>query len=305
MTMNDYHDRPADDPYQPAEDRPVAGWPGQNPDEHTDGGTDEHTDETPREGEPLVGEVADEEPAGEYDAADGSDLPGEHGRHERTDESVLAEADRPEESEAADPERVSEPFGTEEPIIVTEPEHAEAEHAEAEHAEAEPVAVAEPHEDAEPVAVAEPHEDAEPVAVAEPHEDAEPVVVAEPHEDAEPVAVEPVQAETEPEAEPVLEGARPTEGNDLTVENLLDAEAVARFHDRWREVKGSFVDDPSDAVRQASALSGEAVDELTAALARLRQNLDGHWDEGKETDTERLRVALRGYGSLIDHILTR
>ena len=270
MTMNDYHDRPADDPYQPAEDQPVAGWPGHDPNEHTDDGTDEHTDETPREGEPLVGEVANEEPAGEYDAADGSDLPGEHGRHERTDESVLAEADRPEESEATDPERVSEPFGTEEPIIVTEPE---PEHAEAEHAEAEPVA--------------------------------EPVAVAEPHEDAEPVAVEPVQAGTEPEAEPVLEGARPTEGNDLTVENLLDAEAVARFHDRWREVKGAFVDDPSDAVRQASALSGEAVDELTAALARLRQNLDGHWDEGKETDTERLRVALRGYGSLIDHILTR
>lgn len=61
----------------------------------------------------------------------------------------------------------------------------------------------------------------------------------------------------------------------------------------------------ADAVRQASALTGEAVDELTAVLGRLRQNLDGHWDEGEENDTERLRVALRGYGSLIEHILTR
>ena len=89
------------------------------------------------------------------------------------------------------------------------------------------------------------------------------------------------------------------------VENLLDAEAAERFRDRWREVKGAFVDDPSDAVQQASTLSREVVDELTAALARLSQDLDGRWDEGKESDTERLRVILRGYGSLIERILTR
>lgn len=47
------------------------------------------------------------------------------------------------------------------------------------------------------------------------------------------------------------------------------------------------------------------MDELIAALGRLRKDLDDHWDDGKETDTERLRVALRGYGSLIDRILTR
>jgi hypothetical protein len=68
-------------------------------------------------------------------------------------------------------------------------------------------------------------------------------------------------------------------------------------------VKGDFVDDPAGAVRQASALSGEAVDELVAALGRLRGRLDGHWGEGEEADTERLRVALRGYGSLIDRVL--
>jgi hypothetical protein len=65
------------------------------------------------------------------------------------------------------------------------------------------------------------------------------------------------------------------------------------------------VDDPADAVRQAGVLSGEAVDELTAALGRPREKLDGHTAEGEEADTERLRVALRGYGSLIERILTR
>lgn len=58
-------------------------------------------------------------------------------------------------------------------------------------------------------------------------------------------------------------------------------------------------------VRQASALSGEAVDELTATLGRIRQELDDRWAEGRESDTELLRAALRGYCSLIDRILTR
>lgn len=248
--MNDYHDHPTGDPHTVAEDRAVAGWPGHNPDEHKDEHVDEHTDETPREGELLVGEVWNEEPVGEHDAGAGSGWAAEHGRHEQTGESGLAEGERPEDAEEADRDRVGEPFGSEEPMIVTEVEGAES----------------------------------------------EPVTAAEP--------VEAARA-TEPEAEPVVEGARPTAADELAIEYLLEPEAAERLRDRWRDVKGVFVDDPSDAVQQASALSGEAVDELIAALGRLRKDLDDHWDDGKETDTERLRVALRGYGSLIDRILTR
>ncbi|GLY84988.1 hypothetical protein [Actinoallomurus iriomotensis] len=111
-------------------------------------------------------------------------------------------------------------------------------------------------------------------------------------------------AETASEgAEPTATGAAPTAADELTVDRLIDADAAERFRTRWREVKGDFVDDPADAVRQASALSRETVDELTAALGRLRERLDGHWGEGEESDTERLRVALRGYGSLIERVL--
>jgi hypothetical protein len=217
--MNDYHDRPTGDPHTVAEDRAVAGWPGHNPgehkDEHVDEHVDEHTDETPREGEPLVGEVWNEEPVGEHDAGAGSDWAGEHGRHGQTGESGLAEGERPEDAEEADRDRVGEPFGSEEPMIVTE----------AEGAEAEPVTAAEPVE-AEPV-VAEPVE-AEPVATAEPAEAAR---------------------ATEPEAEPVVAGARPTAADELAIEYLLEPEAAERLRDRWRDVKGVFVDDPSDAVQ--------------------------------------------------------
>jgi hypothetical protein len=45
--MNDYNDRPADEPDPAAEDRPVAGfgWSGHNPDRHTDEQAGEHTDD--------------------------------------------------------------------------------------------------------------------------------------------------------------------------------------------------------------------------------------------------------------------
>lgn len=93
-----------------------------------------------------------------------------------------------------------------------------------------------------------------------------------------------------------------TERGDET-ESVLDQQVAERFRDRWQEVKAIFVDDPPGAVRQAGALSGEVVEELTAALGRLRKNLDGRWNDGEETDTENLRVALRGYGSLIERVL--
>ncbi|GAB2845273.1 hypothetical protein GCM10027176_56360 [Actinoallomurus bryophytorum] len=290
--MNEYNDRPADEPEPGTDDRPVAGfgWAGHNPDHHTDEHTGEHTgeqtgehtdeledqrtdDETPGEDEPLVGEVWND------DSAAGT---GEQAGHEAgTDEAGstdLADEERAEGTEAGR-DHVGEPFGTEEPMIVTEDESPE-DTTEAESAEEEPAEVAETPESVEPVAVTEPSDVAEPTA-----DDAEPV--------------------TEPAAEPVVDGARPTNTDEFAIDYLVDPEAAERFRNRWRDVKGVFVDDPADAVRQASALSGEAVEELTAALGRLRQNLDDHWDEGKETDTERLRVALRGYGSFIDRLLTR
>jgi hypothetical protein len=308
--MNEYNDRPADDPDPGNEDRPVAGfgWAGHNPDHQTDDNTGEHTDEqagehtdelndqrtddeTPGEDEPLVGEVWNDDSATED---------GEHTGHEAgtafsgegeqdAGSSDLDEEERAEGSETGH-DHVGEPFGTEEPMIVTEPAADEAttadENAE-DTTEAEP-AEGEPSEE-EPVAETP---EAEPVAVAVPADAADSAA-----DDAEPV--------TEPEAEPVVDGARPTNADELAIDYLVDPEAAERFRNRWRDVKGTFVDDPADAVRQASALSGEAVEELTAALGRLRQSLDGHWDEGKEADTERLRVALRGYGSFIDRLLTR
>jgi hypothetical protein len=207
--------------------------------------------------------------------------PARHAHETATDSQDLTEAERDEDT-SRDP--VGEPFGTEEPMIVSD---SAAEGSEVTEAEGSDVLVAE-RTDAEPAAAEEPATESADAPTGEP------VVVTD--------AAAPATA---PEAEPVVDGARPTAADELTVDDLFEPEAAERFRNRWRDVKAVFVDDPSDAVRQASALSGEAIDELTAALRRLRETLDGHWDEGKQTDTERLRVALRGYGSLIERILER
>ena len=289
--MTEYHDRSVDDPH-PAGDRRVAGWPGHEP--------DQHADETPGGEEPLVGEVWNEdsstEAAGQRtdDHAGGTGWPGENegqGEHAQTDEAAesqdLTEHDEDTGREDTGHDHVGEPFGTEEPMIVSDSAAEGSDVADAEHTDPEGSDVAEAE-----------GTDVDPATESAVEPTGEPVVVTD-------AAAPAAEGETVPEAEPVVDGARPTAADELTVDDLFEPEAAERLRDRWRDVKAVFVDDPSDAVRQASALSGEAVDELTAALGRLRDTLDGHWDEGKETDTERLRVALRGYGSLIDRILAR
>lgn len=219
--MNEHHD--LDDPH-PGKDRPVAGWPahgtGEAAGEHTLRPADE-----PREGEePPAGDVRNLDVTGWTEPA----------RRART----------------GDDGHVTEPFGTEEPMVVSEP-------------------------------------------AAEQGSEAVTIVPAAGTADTAVVAAESAGTGTAPEM---------TAG-EFDVDHLVEPDAAERLRDRWREVKSAFVDDPSDAVRQAGDLAGEAVEELTAALGRLRQELDGAWGEGTDTDTERLRVALRGYGSLIDRVL--
>ncbi|WP_433172174.1 hypothetical protein [Actinoallomurus sp. CA-150999] len=86
-------------------------------------------------------------------------------------------------------------------------------------------------------------------------------------------------------------------------ERLLGRGDAARFDSRWHEVKAGFVDDPRDSVRQARSLCEEAVRALTAALDEQRRSLEQRW-QGDDADTERLRLALRAYGDLLQRLVT-
>ncbi|GAA1804981.1 hypothetical protein [Actinomadura chokoriensis] len=83
---------------------------------------------------------------------------------------------------------------------------------------------------------------------------------------------------------------------------LFDPAETERFRERWRDVQSAFIDDPGASVRKADELAGEAVDALGRAIAAHRRTLSGALEGDGPADTERLRLALRGYRDLLDRI---
>ncbi|MEH0821358.1 MULTISPECIES: hypothetical protein [unclassified Micromonospora] len=103
-----------------------------------------------------------------------------------------------------------------------------------------------------------------------------------------------------------LAGAeRPTPGAvPADAATLFAPEAAQGFRDRWRDVQLRFVDDPRAAVGEAESLVEEAIEALSTALREQRTRL-GAWQESGSTDTEQLRVAVRGYRDFLDRVLGR
>ncbi|MFI5836359.1 hypothetical protein ACIA5A_22050 [Micromonospora sp. NPDC051300] len=85
---------------------------------------------------------------------------------------------------------------------------------------------------------------------------------------------------------------------------LFAPDAAQGFRDRWRDVQLRFVDDPKAAVGEAESLVEEAIEALSTALREQRSKL-GTWQESGSSDTEQLRVAVRGYRDFLDRVLGR
>ena len=68
-------------------------------------------------------------------------------------------------------------------------------------------------------------------------------------------------------------------------------------------MKGTFVDEPRQAVRAADELVGELLEELDGLFRKQRQSLE-HGLDADETSTEDLRLALRRYRSFFDRLLS-
>ena len=90
---------------------------------------------------------------------------------------------------------------------------------------------------------------------------------------------------------------RPANGAGLTDEPMFADDVADRLRTRWRELQADFVDDPERAVRAAD----DVVDEMMRTITERRQRLTGEWQG--HTDTEELRLALRGYRSFFDTLL--
>ncbi|MEU7144678.1 hypothetical protein ABZ942_34890 [Nocardia sp. NPDC046473] len=138
--------------------------------------------------------------------------------------------------------------------------------------------------------------------------DAQPTATAEPEAD---------HVTTEPEADQVTPAATPdqstTSGNGAERQQTsLDDVGAPLFADtdldqlrtQWREVQGTFVDNPRDAVTQADQIVTDVVYKLTTAIAERKRVLEERTSGAQDGDTEELRQALRGYRGFFRRLLS-
>ncbi|WP_185893264.1 hypothetical protein [Streptomyces sp. WAC08241] len=126
-----------------------------------------------------------------------------------------------------------------------------------------------------------------------------------------PVPAERSTATAEKSALPGQTGVRPAplakatgRGDDEHLPDLLGKADGDAYRERWREVQGRFVDDPREAVHSADELVADVMRTLAEAFADHKRTLEGQWSEGRDADTEDLRVALREYRSFFNRLLT-
>lgn len=84
---------------------------------------------------------------------------------------------------------------------------------------------------------------------------------------------------------------------------FLPDDRMTALRTRWEEIQTGFVDDPRGAVRDAHAMVGALVDELTQIFTRERTALEDQWSNNREPDTEALRVALQRYRGFFNRLL--
>jgi hypothetical protein len=111
------------------------------------------------------------------------------------------------------------------------------------------------------------------------------------------------QRETgQPETEQRTAGQPAAGAEDERRERLVPEDHAASYGSRWDAVKGTFVDEPREAVAQADALVGELLDELETLFREQRRSIE-HGLDTDETSTEDLRMALRRYRSFFERLL--
>jgi hypothetical protein len=86
-------------------------------------------------------------------------------------------------------------------------------------------------------------------------------------------------------------------------EPLVPQQRATEYGRRWDAVKGSFVDEPRQAVAEADQIVAELLEELQALFHNQRRDIEQGID-AESTSTEDLRMALRRYSSFFARLLS-
>lgn len=87
------------------------------------------------------------------------------------------------------------------------------------------------------------------------------------------------------------------------LEPVMSSEEAQRLRGQWDALQVRFVEDPRAAVTEARALVHGSLDRLTERLQMRTQVLERGMSQQGEASTETLRLALKGYRELLEHVL--
>ncbi|HEY0856423.1 MAG TPA: hypothetical protein VGE16_05170 [Albitalea sp.] len=99
-------------------------------------------------------------------------------------------------------------------------------------------------------------------------------------------------------------GDREVRREDDELAQLFPPDVAREFRSRWDAVQIGFVDDPGKAVREADELVAQVMKSLADSFANARAGFENEMNESGNTSTESLRVALRGYRSFFQRLLS-
>lgn len=75
------------------------------------------------------------------------------------------------------------------------------------------------------------------------------------------------------------------------------------FRARWREIQAEFIEDPQQAAQDADHLVAEITKVFAAQAEEQRNRLTSSWQQDGTHGTEELRLVMRHYRGLVDHML--
>ncbi len=93
-------------------------------------------------------------------------------------------------------------------------------------------------------------------------------------------------------------GPRPALGT-----SYLGAGTTDEAWQRWSQIQSDFVDDPRNAVTEASALVSEVIDDIVRRFETERTELEQRWSTGEDVSTEELRRCLQRYRDFFGRLL--
>jgi hypothetical protein len=122
------------------------------------------------------------------------------------------------------------------------------------------------------------------------------------------------QVDLEPEvarqrAEPPREGSSSSAPEELRGPppalgtSYLGAGTTDAAWQRWSQIQSDFVDDPRNAVTEASALVSEVIDDIVRRFETERTELEQRWSTGEDVSTEELRRCLQRYRDFFGRLL--